>query len=284
MFTFEVENSNGERIRLTQNESIYQIVSIEGLNPPKATLNLTTIAGMNGARYKSSYLETRNIVVTVALNGDVEKNRLRLYNFFRTGAWCKMYYTNDSREVYIEGYCENIDGSLFQMKETMQFSVICPDPYFKSVSEILSDISKVFGNFEFPFDIEEEGMEFSIIESHREAEIYNAGEVPCGVIITLTAEADGIANPLIYNTKNENFIGLELTLNQGDQVVINTNKGQKSITKYVDGIAQNEINSLMANSTWLQLEPGLSKFYYSADESEEYLKVTFEHRILYQGV
>ena len=284
MYTFDVENSTGERIRLTQNESIYQIVSIEGLNPPKATLNLTTIAGMDGARYKSSYLETRNIVITVALNGDVEKNRLRLYNFFSTGTWCKMYYTNDSREVYIEGYCENVDGSLFQMKETMQFSVICPDPYFKSISEILSDISKVFGNFEFPFDIEEEGMEFSIIESHREAEIYNAGEVPCGVIITMTAGSDGIVNPLIYNVKTGEFLGLETTLNQGDRIVINTNKGQKSITKYVDGIGQNEINALIANSTWLQLARGINTFYYSADSNEDRLSIIFAHNILYKGV
>ena len=285
MYTFIVENQKGERLRLTQNESVYQIVSIDGLNPPKANINLTSIAGMDGARFKSSYLQTRNVVITVAINGEVEKNRLRIYNFFGTGHWCKLYYTNSSREVYCEGWCENVDGNLFQMKQTVQISIICPDPYFKSLAEIESDISKEFANFEFPFAIDEEGEEFSILDMHREAEIYNGGEASCGVIITMRAEVDGIINPVIYNVKNPSeFLGLEMTLNLGDEVVINTNKGHKAITKYVDGIGSNEINTLLPNSTWFQLEQGLNTFYYDADANEARLKINFAHHILYEGV
>ncbi len=284
MYTLTVENTKGEQLRLTQNESIYQIASIDGLTPPKANINTTTIAGMNGARFKSSYIQTRNVVITVAVQGEVEKNRLRLYNFFGTGQWCKLYYSNSSRDVYCEGYCETVDGSLFVMSQRIQISILCPDPYFRSLTEMISDISKTFANFEFPFSIDEEGKEFSIIDEHREADVYNPGEIACGVIIRIYAEADGIENPIIRNVLTGEYLGVEVTLDQGDVLEINTNKGQKAITKYIDAVPQNEINGLMNGSTWFQLEPGLNRFYYEADTLDLFLKIEFLHNILYEGV
>lgn len=284
MYTLTVENTKGEQLRLTQNESIYQIASIDGLTPPKANINTTTIAGMNGARFKSSYIQTRNVVITVAVQGEVEKNRLRLYNFFGTGQWCKLYYSNSSRDVYCEGYCETVDGSLFVMSQRIQISILCPDPYFRSLTEMVSDISKTFANFEFPFSIDEEGKEFSIIDEHREADVYNPGEIACGVIIRIYAEADGIENPIIRNVLTGEYLGVEVTLDQGDVLEINTNKGQKAITKYIDAVPQNEINGLMNGSTWFQLEPGLNRFYYEADTLDLFLKIEFLHNILYEGV
>jgi len=284
MFTLTVENPRGETLRLTQDESNYQIASIDGLNPPKANINTTQIAGMDGGRFKSSYVNMRNVVLMVAINGDVEQNRLRLYNFFGAGKWCKLYYKNDSRNVYCEGYCETIDGSLFAIKQQIQISIICPDPYFKSLAEIESDISKVFANFEFPFAIDESGKEFSIIDEYREAEVYNPGEIACGAIIRMSAKADGIVNPIIRNVSTGEFLGLELTLNHGDVLEINTNKGQKAITQYINDVPQNAINALMKDSTWFQLEPGLNRYYYEADANETYLRIEFLHNILYEGV
>ena len=284
MYTLTVQNPRGETLKLTQDESNYQIVRIDGLNPPKANINSTQIAGMDGSRFKSAYVNMRNVVVLIAINSDVEKNRLRLYSFFGTGKWCKLYYANDSRNVYCEGYCEAIDCSLFDIKQQLQISIICPDPYFKSLTEIVNDISKTFSAFTFPFAIAESGIEFSIIESHREAEVINPGEITCGVIIRMRAEIDGIVNPIIRNVTTGEFLGVETTLNHGDVLEINTNKGQKAIIKYVNDIPQNEINGLMDGSTWFQLEPGVTKYYYEADANETYLKIEFVHNILYEGV
>jgi hypothetical protein len=284
MFTLKVENPSKATLSLTQNESRYQIAEISGLNPPKATINTTTIAGMDGARYKSSKLAVRNIVLKIAINGEVEKNRLDLYDFFGTGRWCKLYYTNDSRDVFCEGYCETFDGSLFAKKQTMQISIICPEPYFKSFQLIQSDISKEFANFEFPFAIAESGKEFSIIDAHREAQVFNSGEVACGVIIRIRSELDGINNPVIRNVETGEYLGFNITLDLGDILEINTNKGHKSVLKYINGIPENAINSLMKGSTWFQLSPGLNKFFYESDENPMALKIEFDYNLLYEGV
>lgn len=284
MFTLTVENANGNKLTLTQNESVYQVVSVTGLNPPKATLYTNQIAGMDGAKFKSSKLATRNIVITVKPNGDVEANRQNLYRYFQGGKWCKIFYKNANRDVYAEGYVETIDGGLFTNDERLQISIVCPNPYWKSIQEIFDDISKVFAMFEFPFAIEKPGIPFSEFDLYREAEVVNRSEIECGMVITLTAGADGIANPKIYDADTGEFIKLDLTMNQGDTVIINTNQGEKSVKKIVDGIVTNAINSFGLNSTWLKLKIGVNHFTYAADANEAFLNVGFDYHILYEGV
>ena len=97
MFSLEVENKQGTKLKLTQNESNYQVTKIEGLTPPKAKIVTTTVANMDGEKFKSSKLEARNLVLTIKLNGDVEANRLALYDFFENGQYCKIYYSNKNK-------------------------------------------------------------------------------------------------------------------------------------------------------------------------------------------
>lgn len=284
MFTLTVENANGNKLTLTQNESVYQVVSVTGLNPPKATLYTNQIAGMDGAKFKSSKLSTRNIVITVKPNGNVEANRQNLYRYFQGGKWCKIFYKNANRDVYAEGYVETIEGGLFTNDERLQISIVCPNPYWKSLYEIQEDISKVFAMFEFPFAIEEAGIVFSEFDVFREAEVVNRSDIECGMVVTLTATADGISNPIIYDADTGKFIRLDLTLNEGDSVVINTNQGEKSVKKIVDGVSSNAINAFGLNSSWLQLKIGVNHFTYTAEANEGFLYVALEYNVLYEGV
>lgn len=284
MFTLKVENTDNQILTLTQNESNYQVVNVEGLNPPKAKINTSAIANMDGERFKSSKLEMRNIVLTIRVNGCVEENRLNLYGFFRTGQWCKIYYSNANRNVFIEGYCETIETNLFTLNQQMQISIICPDPYLKSMRTIHADISKVFGNFEFPFDIEAEGIEFASYDAGRETLIVNAGEIENGIRITMTAIGGNVTNPIIYNSITYEHLKLNMTINAGDVVVIDTRKGQKSVKKISNAVETNIINLIDDGSAWLKLKVGSNKFTYSANTNEEKLRVEFESNLLYEGV
>lgn len=284
MFTLSVENTKGERLQLTQRESQYQVVSVGGLTPAKANLYTNVIANMQGAKFKSSRVETRNIVLTLKLNGDVEGNRQRLYRFFISGEWCKIYYKNENRNVYIEGYVDTVDGDLFSISEQIQISIVCMNPYFKDLFSVYTDISKIYAGFIFPFSIGKEGVVFSGYELYREAEVINDSDIECGMIVTLRATANNIANPRLHNVDTAESMELNLVMNAGDEVVINTNKGQKTITKIVDGVRSNAINSFGIGSTWLQLKSGKNKFYYEADDNMQFLSVEIKNDILYEGV
>lgn len=284
MFTLKVENKINQILELTHDETNYQVLNITGLNPPEAEIFTKAVANMDGEKFKFSKLQMRNIVLTIKINGEVEANRIHLYEYFRTGAWCKIYYSNSSRNVFIEGYCEAIECPLFELKQQMQISIVCPNPYFKSLLEIYADISKQFANFEFPFAIESDGVEFSILDLDRETVVINAGEITSGLIITLTARNGNVAYPVIYNVDTGEFIYLNLVMQEGDIVIINTNKGNKSIKKISNGVETNVINSFAAGSTWFQLPVGGTVFTYQATYNDVGLKVEFESNLLYEGV
>ena len=284
MFILTVENKNKATLKLTQNESKYQVVGIEGFQPPSATINTSDAINMDGARYKSSYLNIRNVVLFIKINGNVEENRLRLYEFLGTNNYCKIYFSNNTRNVYCEGYVETVENDLFSNSQTVQVSIVCPNPYLFELNKILIDISKTFAKFEFPFMIEESGIEVSAVQEFRETSIINTGEATTGAEFTLTVDNGTVTNPTIYNAKNNAFLRLNTKISQGEIIAIDTNVGKKSIKKYIGAKEENIINLLDKNSTWHQLDVGVNVFTYSAESNENSLHITISYNNLYKGV
>lgn len=288
MFILKVENKNNQILTLTQNEQNFQIVNIDGLNPPKAIVNSSPIVGMDGSKFNSSRLEERNIVITLRLNGDVEKNRIFLYRYFKTKQWCKIFYKNNTRDVYIEGYVESIDCDLFTDNELMQISIVCHNPYFKEAQEIIDDISKVLAAFEFPFAFgdgngTDDPIEFSTIDNERIATVTNDSEVETGAIIEFTFDGS-VTDPFIKNVVSGDTITIRGNYDVGDRIVVNTNKGNKGIVLYRNGVSINIFNKIVKGSSWLQLELGDNMFSYGASEGAEYTYISFRHYNIYEGV
>lgn len=284
MFTLKVENSREEMITLTQDESNYQVTNVEGLNPPQADVYTSEVALMGGQRYKSSKVQMRNIVITLRLGGEVESNRLKLYNFFGSGSKCKIYYKNDSRDVYIEGYVETVEVGLFTSKEEMQISIICPNPYFKGLVKIYTDMSNVLGLFEFEFALPASGQVFSELSELHMRNIHNSSQIPSGIKMTIVAKAT-VVNPIISNNRTKEYIDFNLTLYENDTLIVNTEKGHKSaVVKRANGDTEIVISNMKKGSSWFQLEVGDNVVAYSADSGEDELLFTIEHETLYEGV
>lgn len=302
MFIAKIENKLGEVLTLTQIESEYQIVQIEGLNPPNAKINLLNMANIDGARFNNSKLETRELVVTVKLNGsgaDVEANRQRLYRYFPTKDWCKFYYTNNFRNVFIEGYVNTVQVSPFAKDERMQISIICPQPYFKSLYMIIDDISKVLNRFEFPFAFGSNGatnpdvptdpgtddaIPFSEIEMDRVTNVYNDSESETGMMIEIDV-IQPINTITIQNTDSGEFFTINYSFVQNDKIIINTNLGSKSISLVRDGVTYNIFPALVKGSTFFQLNIGNNFFGFTVGESEaSSVHIVFKHYTVYRGV
>lgn len=285
MFELRIENPEGESIILTGRETDYQVIKILGLNPPKGAINTTLLAGVDGARFNSSRLETRNIVITVKIHGDTETNRQRLYTYLRTKENCKIYYTSDNRNVWAEGYIDSFECNLFSNSEEAQISIICPDPYFKDVDEIVSDISATINNFTFPFSINlNDPIAFSTFDATRTANVYNEGSSG-GMEISINFE-DDVSEIEIRNTVTNEHLTLDYSFLDGDSVVINTNSGKKSIMLTRNGVVSNIFTALQSGSTFLQLRTGDNFFSYLADSGtkNESVYVTFIHSTRYRGV
>ena len=286
MYIARIENKGGEALTLSQDETRWQVTGITGLNPPPGQINLTDIAGLDGSRFNSSKLTTRNIVITLRINGDVEDNRQELYNFFRTKEKCRFYFRNANRDVYIDGYVETVEVGLFSISEVMQVSVICPDPYFRSTSENVADISDLVYQFEFPFSIDDGNpIPFSTFIPDRETIVSNRSESETGMVIGIKALADFSSVTII-----DNDAGTSLTLTgtflKGDLITINTTPGQKSIRLLRAGVESNIFSALAIGSIFPVLKAGDNSFSYTVDSGAgDYdIKILFTFANAYRGV
>lgn len=285
MFTLKVENSKGEILELTHNDDKYQIISVGGTNPPKALINLSKIAMIDGSKFNSSQLGERNIVIKMRLNGDVEANRIALYSFFRSKEWCRIHYANGARSVYIDGYVESIEVNPFSRSEIMQISIICPNPYFRDEQRMTDTFKKVVEQFEFPFAIAKEGIPFSYINNETALIINNSSERETGMTIDINFIAS--CNKILIRKLST---GERFTLNHSflayDRVLIDTNKGSKSIKLIRNAAESNLFTAMAAGSVFFQLELGDNIFDYSIDDGEhnERAEVQFKYNFLYGGI
>lgn len=150
MYSFIAENENGDQIQLTQNPN-YDLEITKGLLPPSATINTSRLVNADGEVFNSSSMNMRNLVLMIYPKVPIEENRIALYKIFQSKKYVKCYYKNSKRNVYIEGYVETIDGSLFDQIQVIQVSIICPQPFWLGLNELTTDVSKTTNMLEFPF-------------------------------------------------------------------------------------------------------------------------------------
>lgn len=154
MYTLTAQNKYGEQLELTHNEA-YVIESIEGLDPPDAVINTTRNANADGSVYNSAYVDNRQIIITLAINGPAEANRINLYKYFKAKYPVRLYYQNATRNVYIDGYVKTLQIEFFNKKQIAQITILCPEPFFKGATNEMVEFSSVEDLFEFPFSVEE---------------------------------------------------------------------------------------------------------------------------------
>lgn len=282
MYTLIAQNKYGQQIELTHNEA-YVIESIEGIDPPEAVINVVKNANADGSVFNSAYVNERQIIITLAINGPAEDNRINLYRYFKNKYPIRLFYKNGIRDVYIDGFCKNMQVSFFNQKQIAQMTMVFPDPFFKSVNNDMIDFSNVVKDFEFPFEIVTP-IPFSEIHAGEEKDIYNMGDVETGMEFYLTA-IGSISNPTIWNIQTNEYYKLNISLSKGDEIYINTNSKYKKVSKITSaGVVSNIIGNLVNGSTWLQVEPGSNIFTLTADSNPQNLEAYCAISNRYEGV
>ena len=283
MYDLYIENEYKQMLKLSEKIQEYSIISIEGLNPPDAQIYEMKNSIQDGNIYNNASLEDRIIVVTFTINGPAEENRLELYKYLKIKKIHRIYFKNGSRDVYIDGYLENFQISFFEQKEIAQATFRCTDPYFKDFVAIDGDLSIIQKLFEFPFEIEQP-IPFSEFRIGEGQLLINKGDVETGMIFKFYAERGTVINPVIYNLETGEKFKIETTMQEGDEIDVNTIYMQKAVTRIRDGEETNLIDDVSYDSSWLQLKPGGNTFLVNADIGAINLDVYIDVNVLYQGV
>ena len=283
MYQLSVQTADGELLTMTGKEPIYQVTNIVGLNPPKAQINTTAIAGMDGAIFNSSKLNTRNIVITCKINGDVEKNRLNLYRYFRTKEFVRVYYSNDTLDVYIDGYVDTVECGLFAKSETAQISIICPYPYFRSVSQKIVDSSHSVGAFTFPWYINAGApVVISTYDSSDAINAYNETDSTADAEIEIYLDTD-CASVELKNASTDADFRLDYPFLAGDTIYISS--ASKRVTLLRGDERVNLMPYLTIGSRFFRLAVGNNLIYYLIDgavSNAAYIVIVYNDN--YRGV
>ncbi len=282
MYTLIAENKYGQQLELTHNKA-YCITDIDGINPPEAVINTTRNAGEDGSVFNSSYMNNRTIIITMVINAPAEQNRIILYRYFKSKFPVRLYYKNSERDVYIDGYTQNIQVDYFKKKQMAQITIFCPTPHFNEKTSEIQELSSVQSLFEFPFAIARAGVEFSQIKPNEEKSIMNNGDIETGAQITIRA-IDTLIDPKIINIDTGESMTLDIVLIKGDEVKIDTRKGKKGIWLTRGGDTTNIIGKLAKGSSWFVLAPGDNVFTVDAYSMPENMVVSFAVISQFEGV
>ena len=284
MFEVIAENEYGEQLKLTQTPD-YTITSLDGIEPPEATINTTRNALADGSMFNSSHLNNRQVTVTLNINSPAEQNRIELYKYFKSKRAVRLYYRNESRNVYIDGHVQNMTIGYFEINEVAQIVIMCPFPYWQGAVDT-TWFYTVESSFMFPFSHEEDDsteMVMSYLRQDLVKTVYNDSDVVVGAVIRLHAYGS-VTNPYIYNEDTNQTFRLLDTLASGDIVTIDTREGRKSITRQRGTTITNLIGKMEAGSSWLTLRPGDNVISYTATSGATNLRIEFEVQNLYEGV
>lgn len=298
-----VTNYLGDSIKLEltkPEESGFVVKSITGLGAGKATINTTEVATNDGGLFNSSRLSSRNIVIALKYlwKDSIEDVRQLSYKYFPIKRKVTLLIETDNRTAEIDGYVESNDPEIFSSDESSDVSIICPNPYFYSGGDDGINTTLLYGLeplFEFPFSNEslvESLLEMGEIQELPEKSVVYSGDAEIGVTITIHAIGQA-SNITIYNTGTHEMMKIDtdklksLTgsgVVAGDDIIICTIKGQKSVTLLREGETTNILNCLDKDPDWFQLSKGDNFFSFIAEEGSANLQLTIENRIVYEGI
>lgn len=153
-------NNSTIHVRLNEPDPVHGwlIKKIEGLGPAKANINMTDLATVDGSRYNSARLNTRNVVITLGFDNcdDAEEARELSYKFLPIKRKVLVSVETNNRNARVEGYVESNEPDIFSEKVQSVISIVCPDPYFYSneygYSPHVLTFTGLNSEFQFPFE------------------------------------------------------------------------------------------------------------------------------------
>lgn len=234
----------------------------------------------------------RTIKATVGNTRDNEKLRARAIKFFNPKHSYDVYLTYMGRTRWCHG--EQIgfkasEGNIYD-PVTIEWTILCPNPYLLSVGDFGKDIAEVMGRFGFPFisalPVSEgsqpgfiEGFVTSVRAFSTTVEIENDGDVPSGMRVRIKA-GGRVLNPVVKVGKG--YIRLVVEMAENDEIELDASSRPPVIK--MNG--ENAMQLLDRRSSILDMTVavGGTTIEYGADDGEGNMSVVVRYNKQYLGV
>lgn len=242
--------------------------------------------GQHGESLVSNSLGTRDIElsgwVIATSEKDMSSRKRYLNKFVNPLQMMQVTYGQHNITFYPATTIEYSDETLENNEVVCKFMIegVAYDPLFTDVYESKVVAANVIGMFHFPLIISETpdppgGIVFGSINTSLVMDVVNNGSMETGMTIMFSARGH-VKNPVITNVNTQEYFRLNMEMQAGEVVRVNTVIGSKSIRGELNGVESNYFKYRDFGSTWLQLALGENLFVYGADEDVENLEINIE--------
>lgn len=239
--------------------------------------------GQNGAYISSTSIGTRAVDImgwVIAETEDEMSERKAILNkFFNPQQSVRLKYKEyaisfmpDKSVQYTATFADNNEF-------ICKFKIVgtCPNPLFEDSFESRVSIAATIPVFHFPLVLSDNLVYGGVVFGYRQnsliALVNNKGSVPTGMNVVFKAKGT-VVNPQLYDVNTQKYIKINKTLSVGEQVVVNTNVGERNIQGGYEGEPlENYFRYKDLSSDWLQLQIGENLFRYAAQSGLDELEV-----------
>lgn len=298
---------NGRKLAMGPGEPL-DITAVTGLESSEFEISTSQNALVDGETVDGKKIKARPIHIEARFrsNADNAKNRAEIIKFFNPK------YTGKAL-IVLMGVPRNIEYELegwtfkkqVNMDENLKILVDlkCPDPYMLNVDNFGQNMARVTPLFAFPwrvsghnqvvaYDAVDAGNSHYLrgcaLQGHvasykvfkSDVLLLNDGDVPTGVQIRFKAARGPVTNPKITNTMTGEFVRVRVAMEQGDELVIDTDEHHQIIE--LNGV--NTYQKIDRHSDPFQLVVGDNYLVYDADSNYTNMDVYLYYRPKYLGV
>lgn len=256
------ENDKGQSIEIGYSFP-YFLQSLTGQDGASANITKVSGAGQDGSTITNVVLTDRELQLTGLITGktkeEIARHRAKLLKVFspKTQGWLQYEYGDVKRRIRCQVETAPKFSKISNSFNIQEFLVdfICPNPYWQDVNAVKSEIAIWRSAFEFPLEIMQDGIEIGFREPSLIVNIFNPGDVACGMRIQYKAIAT-VVNPSLLNINTGQQFKINRTMGAGEIITVTTDFQNKRVELNQNGVISNAFNLVDLNSTFLQLEPG----------------------------
>lgn len=277
----------------------FGITKIEGLESSDLEISTTDNALVDGSTVDGKRIKSRPIHLEATLRDDKnnDTNRQRIIKFFNpkyTGKLTVNYNgTIRNIEYELEGWTFVAASNVYN-KLSISVDLICPDPYMQNIDNFGQNMADISKQIAFPWRVVKKkvvvpdpykgltlpGQITGYRTLTKEVLLPNDGDVPTGVQIQFIAERGPCKNPKITLLGTGQFVRVKVDMNQGDVLMVDTNKRHQVIE--LNGV--NVYQKIDRLSEPFEMAVGNNYLEYDADENYTNLDVRLFYTPLYLGV
>lgn len=283
-------NKNNQVLDLLNNKQRFIISNAEALHGVEVETSESESPYTDGSEIDNVKALPRGIELTLTLRGNIQQSIDFITSYVKSKQVVTLREISNGRDITIKGIVNISPYNRMQRLCKLVLSIYCNKPYWEDIEEVVGIIDDVINLLYFPSEgqyFTANGRPFGVVNNSLTKDLINDGDTITGALFTIAATGE-VVNPQINCDSGEqvgNFMRFNLTLQDGDELIINTIKGEKYLTlNGSDTYNGTPLLDLLEfkGVDWLQLEQGTNKFAITVASGQQNVYFNASYKRLYE--